>query len=84
MATPLSAGPRVADLRGERCPYTFIKARLALEELAPGDVLEVILDFRPAWERVPGSLAVLGHVLVETADGPGDARRFIFRRGVEG
>ncbi len=83
MATPLSAGPRVADLRGERCPYTFIKARLALEELAPGEALEVILDFRPAWERVPASLAVLGHVLEEWVEGPGEARRFIFRRGIE-
>lgn len=34
---------REIDLRGERCPYTFIKARLAIEEMADGEILEVIL-----------------------------------------
>ena len=29
------------DLRGEVCPYTFVKSKLALEEMEVGDVLRV-------------------------------------------
>lgn len=72
---------RRADLRGERCPYTFIKARLAIEEMAEGEILEVVLDFRPAWERVPASMGVLGHELVGEVPGPDAARTFRFRKG---
>jgi tRNA 2-thiouridine synthesizing protein A len=68
------------DLRGERCPYTFIKARLAMEELAPGDALEVWLDFVPAFERVPASMQVLGHRLV-SSDGGVEERRLVFECG---
>ncbi|MCC6741345.1 MAG: sulfurtransferase TusA family protein [Planctomycetia bacterium] len=83
MDSPLRPPSRRADLRGERCPYTFIKARLAIEEMAAGEVLEVILDFRPAWERVPASMKVLGHLLVGEAPGPESARTFRFRKGDE-
>lgn len=81
MANDTPAARHIADLRGERCPYTFIKARLAIEELPLGEVLEVILDFRPAWERVPGSMAIVGHELVRWREGPAEARTFEFRRG---
>ena len=83
MPAPPTSTPRVADLRGERCPYTFIKARLAIEEMPAGGILEVVLDFRPAWEKVPASMAVLGHELVRWVEGPAEARTFIFRRGIE-
>lgn len=73
---------RSADLRGERCPYTFIKARLAIEEMRPGEILEVLLDFAPAFEKVPASMGTLGHELVGSDPAEGGGRRFRFRRGV--
>jgi tRNA 2-thiouridine synthesizing protein A len=84
--SPLPAPPpprRVADLRGEKCPYTFIKARLAMEELAAGEILKVILDFRPAWTKVPASFLVLGHELVSSEDEAGGAKAFLFRCGAD-
>ena len=48
------------DLRGEVCPYTFVKSKLALEEMAIGQVLRILLDYRPAVDNVPRSLAVQG------------------------
>jgi tRNA 2-thiouridine synthesizing protein A len=33
---------RTLDVRGLRCPLPLIRARAALPELAPGDVLEVL------------------------------------------
>lgn len=47
---------RLLDLKGEVCPYTFIKSKLALEEMDPGQILEVIVDNEESAENVPGSL----------------------------
>ncbi|MBI3271294.1 MAG: sulfurtransferase TusA family protein [Planctomycetes bacterium] len=46
---------RLLDLRGEVCPYTFVKSKLAIEELALGEVLEVLLDNREGADNVPRS-----------------------------
>jgi len=43
------------DLRGEVCPYTFVKSKLALEEMDVGQVLKVILDHLPAVDNCPRS-----------------------------
>lgn len=43
------------DLRGEVCPYTFVKSKLALEEMEIGQVLKVILDHLPAVDNCPRS-----------------------------
>lgn len=80
-ASPSALPQRLLDLRGERCPYTFIKARLAIEELSCGEVLEVLLDFAPAFQRVPASLGVLGHETLGSWAAEGGGKRFRFRRG---
>jgi TusA-related sulfurtransferase len=49
------------NLRGEVCPYTFVKSKLALEDLAPGQVLRVIVDNPESAENVPRSLANEGN-----------------------
>jgi tRNA 2-thiouridine synthesizing protein A len=52
---------RIIDIRGEVCPYTFVKSKLALEELQSGQVLEIVLDHDPAVENVPRSMEADGH-----------------------
>ncbi len=52
------------DLRGEVCPYTFVKTKLKLEELESGEELKVILDHAPAVENVPRSLKNEGHKIL--------------------
>ena len=49
------------DLKGEVCPYTFVKTKLALEMMEPGQVLQVIVDHLPAVENVPRSVTNEGH-----------------------
>jgi TusA-related sulfurtransferase len=51
---------RSLDLRGEVCPYTFVKSKLIMEEMAPGEVLEVIVDYRPAVSNIPRSMEMEG------------------------
>lgn len=53
------------DLRGEVCPYTFVKTKLALEEMAPGEVLQVTVDYAPAAENVPRTVKNRGHEVLE-------------------
>ena len=49
------------DLRGEVCPYTFVRTKLALEELPDGDELLIVLDHPTAFDNVPRSLREDGH-----------------------
>ena len=49
------------DLRGVPCPMNWVRARLALEELAPGDSLVLTLDDGEPLESVPRSAREEGH-----------------------
>jgi tRNA 2-thiouridine synthesizing protein A len=53
------------DLRGEVCPYTFLKARLALESIPAGLALRVIVDNETSARDVPRSLIGAGHLVLE-------------------
>jgi TusA-related sulfurtransferase len=56
---------RRIDIRGEVCPYTFVKSKMALEDLESGQVLEVVVDHEPATENVPRSMERDGHRVLE-------------------
>lgn len=47
---------RTLDIRGEVCPLTFVRAKLAMEKLALGEVLGIIVDHGPAAVNVPKSM----------------------------
>jgi tRNA 2-thiouridine synthesizing protein A len=58
------------DLSGEVCPYTFVRTRLALEELPLGARLRVRVDHEPARRNVPRSATEWGQEVASvTADG---------------
>ncbi|MBM2826029.1 MAG: SirA family protein [Dehalococcoidia bacterium] len=52
------------DLRGDVCPYTFVKSKLAIEDMDLGEVLRVIVDHLPAVEAVPKSMQNEGQEVV--------------------
>ena len=49
------------DLRGVACPMNWVKTKLALERLAPGDSISVRLDPGEPIESVPRSAEEDGH-----------------------
>ncbi|MEM6446192.1 MAG: sulfurtransferase TusA family protein [Cyanobacteria bacterium J06642_2] len=49
------------DLRGVPCPLNFVRTKLQVEQLAPGDRLEVWLDAGEPIQQVPPSLEMAGH-----------------------
>jgi len=55
----------VLDLKGEVCPYTFVKSKLALEDMETGEVLRVILDNPGSARNVPRSLSSEGHQVLD-------------------
>ncbi len=55
---------RTLDLQGEVCPYTFVKGKLALEEMNAGEVLLVLVDYPPAVENVPRSMEGEGNQIL--------------------
>jgi len=52
---------RTLDVTGLTCPMTWVKAKLELERLAPGDVLTVRCRPGEALENVPRSAREAGH-----------------------
>lgn len=55
------------DLKGEVCPYTFVKSKLALEMMEAGQVLRVIVDHAPAVSNVPRSMEGEGHEVLDVS-----------------
>ena len=57
LAGPPASGsaPPLLDLRGVRCPLTFVRTRIALDRLPPGVELAVLLDPGEPAESVPAS-----------------------------
>lgn len=52
---------RELDLKGEVCPYTFVKSKLELEVMELGQVLQITVDNNESASNVPRSLALEGH-----------------------
>ena len=52
---------RTLDITGLTCPMTWVRTKLELERMAPGDALEVRCPEGEALENVPRSAADAGH-----------------------
>ncbi len=80
----MTAPRATVDLRTYACPITFVKTRIALERLGPGDVLEVWLAGGEPAESVPRSAAEEGHRVLRVEPlgdaGVGDVRVFLEKR----
>lgn len=74
---------RRIDLKGEVCPYTFVKSKLAMEEMRLGEVLEVIVDHEPAVENVPKSMQSEGQKVLTVEKLNGADWRMVFKKEIE-
>jgi len=52
------------DITGDVCPMTFVRTKLKIESMGPGQVLEVRLKGREPLENVPRSVAEHGHTIL--------------------
>ena len=71
------------DIKGEVCPYTFVKTKLALEAMSPGQVLRVLVDHIPATDNVPRSLKGEGNQVLDVSQVNDTDWQIIARKGNE-
>lgn len=55
----------ILDVTKDICPMTFVRTRLQLDRMAPGQGLEVRFLGREPGENIPRSARELGHEVVE-------------------
>ncbi len=67
------------DLSGEVCPYTFVKTKLALEQMEVGEVLQVTVDNGESAGNVPRSLELEGHEVLQLEKGDGSIWKITVR-----
>jgi molybdopterin/thiamine biosynthesis adenylyltransferase/TusA-related sulfurtransferase len=72
------------DIRGARCPFTWVRTRLVLETMVPGGLLRIDMRRGETERNVTQNLRDEGHAVVAAGPGPdGDWRVFV-RRGANG
>ncbi len=59
------ADNHLIDLRGVVCPLNFVKAKLELEKIAVGEILEILLDKGEPARNAPVSLVEQGQEVME-------------------
>jgi tRNA 2-thiouridine synthesizing protein A len=70
---------RTVDIRGQVCPMTWVRVKLALEAASPGEHLEVLLRGEEPVRNVPRAAVREGHEVVELA-AVEDYHRLVLRR----
>lgn len=71
------------DLRGVCCPTNFVKAKLAMEMVESGEIVEFLLDDGEAVKNVPRSLKADGHKLLGLKEEEGGSYRLRIEKGEE-
>lgn len=66
------------DAKGEVCPYPAMYAKAILQDMEPGEILEVEVDHLCAVEGIPAAVKMLGHSVLEVETvGSGIYRIFV-------
>ena len=68
------------DLHGVLCPLNFVQAKLQLEDMEDGQILEIILDDGDPIRNVPRSLKEEGHKILRVERLEDEAYRLLVRK----
>jgi TusA-related sulfurtransferase len=68
------------DITDVVCPVTFVKAKVALDELEDGDVLAVRLNDGEPVRNVPRSLKEEGHQVLKLTDNGNGTYELLVRK----
>lgn len=72
---------RELDITRELCPMTFVRTRLALDRMAPGETLLVTLKGEEPSRNVPRTAAEQGHEILSMETDAAGISRLLIRRG---
>ncbi|NNG05769.1 MAG: sulfurtransferase TusA family protein [Inquilinus sp.] len=69
------------DISEELCPFTFVRTKLLLEKMRPGEIVEVMLRAGEPLENVPRAAVEQGHEVLDLEPAEdGDLHRLRIRR----
>jgi len=71
---------RTVDASGLACPMPIVRTSQAIDDLASGDVLEVISTDRGSLTDIPSWADTLGHTLVDARE-DGDKFVYLIKKG---
>jgi tRNA 2-thiouridine synthesizing protein A len=72
---------RKLDITRDVCPMTFVRTRLALDRMAPGETLLVTLKGDEPLSNVPRTATEQGHEVVSVETDAAGISRLLIRRG---
>ncbi len=67
------------DITRDLCPMTFVKTKLLVERMQPGQVCEIRLQGAEPLINVPRSIATLGHLVVDLGLETGEPEHGVHR-----
>ena len=79
--TALQSADQELDITTEMCPMTFVRTRLALDRLAPGQTLLVRLKGDEPLRNVPRTATEQGHTVLALETGADGVSSLLLRRG---
>ena len=68
------------DFRGVGCPMNFVKTKLVLETMQPGQQLSILLDDGAPIQNVPNSVKLEGHKILKQEQQTGDHWQVIIEK----
>nr|WP_275668649.1 sulfurtransferase TusA family protein [Crenalkalicoccus roseus] len=74
-------GDRELDITAETCPMTFVRTRLALDRMRPGETLLVRLRGEEPRRNVPRTAAEQGHAVLDQREQPDGTTLILLRKG---
>jgi TusA-related sulfurtransferase len=69
------------DITGETCPMTFVRTRLALDRMAPGQILRVRLRGEEPLRNVPRTAREQGHRVLSLETAADGVATLLLQRG---
>ncbi len=72
---------RELDITAETCPMTFVRTRLALDRMLPGQVLRVRLKGAEPRANVPKTAREQGHAVLALDDQADGSTVLLLRKG---
>ena len=73
-------GFHVLDITKEHCPMTFVKTKIELSRLQPGDTLEVLLTEGEPLDNVPRNAREQGYNVISVEHVEGTTHRVTIRK----
>lgn len=71
------------DITEVVCPITFVKVKVAMEELEPGEVLEIKMNSGEPIQNVPRSLKEENHKILQVVNNEDETYTVYVEKGEE-